>query len=180
MRNGRVATVIAGTAAFAATAAIAVLPQVAHSQGAVNAFAARLLASHNAERERIGRAPLNWSQKLAGEAQVWARQLARDGRMYHASPQQRGGAGENLWMGYAGYYSPETMIGAFNAERAQFRPGKFPNVSRTGNWADVAHYTQVVWPGTHEVGCAVARGGQNDFLVCRYWPAGNTWGERVE
>lgn len=177
MTNGRVAAIIAG---IAGSAAIATLPQVAHSQVAVNAFAARLLASHNQERARLGRDPLRWSQKLAREAQVWAQQLARDGRMHHASEQQRGGAGENLWMGYAGYYSPETMVGAFNDERAKFKPGKFPDISRTGNWADVAHYTQVVWPGTQEVGCAVARGAQDDFLVCRYWPAGNIWGAKVD
>ena len=39
------------------------------------------------------------------------------------------------------------------------------------------HYTQVVWRNTREVGCAVARNGSDDFLVCRYWPSGNWMGQ---
>ncbi len=65
------------------------------------------------------------------------------------------------------------------AERDKFRAGTFPQVSRTGNWADVGHYTQLIWPRTQEVGCAVAKGAVNDVLVCRYSPAGNIVGETI-
>ena len=84
-----------------------------------------------------------------------------------------GGEGENLWMGRAGLFGPEAMIGTFLAERRNFRPGIYPRVSVTGSGLDVGHYTQVVWRNTRQVGCAVARGRENDFLVCRYFPAGN-------
>jgi hypothetical protein len=80
-------------------------------------------------------------------------------------------------MGSAGYFSAEDMIGGFVSERDKFRAGTFPRVSRTGNWADVGHYTQLIWPTTREVGCAVAKGQGNDVLVCRYAPAGNVYGE---
>lgn len=76
-------------------------------------------------------------------------------------------------MGSAGYFSAEDMVGGFLPERAQFRAGTFPQVSRTGNWADVGHYTQIIWPRTTEVGCAVTKGAAMDFLVCRYKPG---WG----
>ena len=99
--------------------------------------------------------------------------------MIHANREQRRGAGENLWMGYAGYYGPDVMVGGFVDERQHFRNGTFPQVSQTGNWRDVGHYTQVIWRGTREVGCAVARGETNDFLVCRYWPAGNVYNQPV-
>jgi hypothetical protein len=87
--------------------------------------------------------------------------------------------GENLWMGPAGYFSAEDMIGGFVSERDKFRAGTFPQVSRTGNWADVGHYTQLIWPTTQEVGCAVAKGEGKDVLVCRYAPAGNVFGEKI-
>ncbi|HCS18663.1 MAG TPA: SCP-like extracellular, partial [Erythrobacter sp.] len=38
---------------------------------------------------------------------------------------------------------------------------------------------QVVWRDTQEVGCAVVTARGNDVLVCRYWPAGNVWGQKA-
>lgn len=142
-------------------------------------FASRLLAAHNGERDRAGLPRLAWSTRLAQEAQTWAVELSKRGQLQHASNEQRRGMGENLWMGSAGYFSAEQMVGGFLAERAQFRAGTFPQVSRTGNWADVGHYTQIIWPSTTEVGCAVAKGRANDFLVCRYNPPGNMFGQKV-
>ena len=46
----------------------------------------------------------------------------------------------------------------------------------TGNWEDVGHYTQMIWRGTRRVGCALGEGAQYDYLVCRYYPAGNVYG----
>ena len=154
----------------------ATLPAQAETRGD---FAGRLLAAHNGERDRAGLPRLAWSSRLAQDAQDWAVTLSRKGALQHASAHERKGMGENLWMGSAGYYGAEDMVGGFLAERAKFRPGTFPQVSRTGNWADVGHYTQIIWPATTEVGCAVAKGGAHDFLVCRYNPAGNTFGEKV-
>lgn len=140
---------------------------------------ARLLDEHNRERARLGIAPLRWSAKLELAARDWGEVLASRDRLEHASYAGRGGAGENLWMGTAGHYDPESMVDAFVAEGNVFRPGQFPDVSETGRWQDVGHYTQLIWPGTQEVGCALANNARNDFLVCRYWPAGNTVGARV-
>ncbi|MHA7818321.1 MAG: CAP domain-containing protein [Erythrobacter sp.] len=137
------------------------------------------LAAHNVERAEFGVLPLRWSDELAAEAQVWARTLATDENMRHSTKEERGGRGENLWMGTAGYYTPEQMIGHFADEKQHFHTGRFPDVSKTGDWADVGHYTQLVWPATREVGCATARGARYDFLVCRYWPAGNVMGQRI-
>lgn len=155
---------------------MAPLPVLAQSRGD---FAHRLLEAHNIERDRTGLPRLGWSNQLAQDAQAWAAHLSRNGILEHADSDRRRNMGENLWMGSAGYYSAEDMIGGFLSERGKFRPGTFPQVSRTGNWADVGHYTQIIWPRTTEVGCAVARGGANDFLVCRYNPPGNTVGEKV-
>lgn len=82
-------------------------------------------------------------------------------------------------MGTARAFAPETMVGNWASEKRWFVPGTFPNVSRTGRWSDVAHYTQIVWRNTTRVGCAVAPGRGREVLVCRYAPAGNIDGYRV-
>ena len=105
--------------------------------------------------------------------QAWADQLALEGDLRHAPLPVNPEEGENLWMGGKGYYGAEAMIDTFLAEKKVFRAGVFPAVSTTGNWQDVGHYTQIVWRNTRQVGCALARGEEMDFLVCRYWPAGN-------
>ncbi|WP_374531610.1 CAP domain-containing protein [Novosphingobium sp.] len=161
-----------------ALACLIALPVSAEAPGiSPYSFAGRLLATHNAERTRLGIAPLKWSPVLAQQASEWADTLAARGVFEHSK--DRSGAGENLWMGTSGAYSPEQMIDAFVREGAYFRPGKFPDVSSTGKWQDVGHYTQLIWPATQEVGCALARGNGKDVLVCRYYPAGNFMGQQV-
>jgi len=143
----------------------------------LSAFSQRLLDAHNRERQRLGIAGLVWSEQLAADAAVWSASLARRHAFEHSRNTR--GSGENLWMGTAGAYSPEAMIGGFIEEARNFRPGRFPDVSRTGNWADVGHYSQLIWAGTRQVGCARAKGGGEEYLVCRYWPAGNVIGQQV-
>ena len=147
----------------------------AQDNGVDHAF----LREHNAERARMGVPALRWSNELAEDAQSWAQYLARRQRLTHASYEQRKGAGENLWMGPAGYFSPSIIFSTFLQEKQLFRDGIFPDVSRTGRWRDVGHYTQVIWRDTREVGCAVAYGRRNEYLVCRYWPAGNVYGHKA-
>ena len=81
--------------------------------------------------------------------------------------------GENLWRGQRGLFSYDVMVGVMVEEARHFRPGAFPNNSATGNWSDVAHYTQIVWPTTTAVGCALASSATTDYFVCRYSPTGN-------
>jgi hypothetical protein len=48
-----------------------------------------------------------------------------------------------------------------------------PDFSRTGRWQDAGHYAQMVWRGTTRIGCGLAHGQGQEYLVCRYSPAGN-------
>lgn len=82
-------------------------------------------------------------------------------------------------MGTRRAFSPEQMVGDWAEEKALFRRGIFPNVSKTSNWVDVGHYTTMVWRTTSRVGCAVHQGRDWDYLVCRYADAGNVQGQRV-
>ncbi len=164
---------------LAAIAAVTPSEAATSSWGANPALSARLLAAHNAERARVGVAPLAWDPALAASAAAYGPTLASLGRLQHSPKASRPGQRENLWMGPRGAFSPEQMVGGWIAERAYFRPGIFPYVSRTGNWMDVAHYTQLVWRGTTRVGCAVHSTQRVDYLICRYSPPGNVDGRAV-
>ena len=138
----------------------------------------RLLAAHNSERARAGARALIWSEELETEARDWADHLLSSGTFAHdPSPH---GHGENLWAGWGSTaFTPERMVGEWIEEKANFRPGVFPNVSRTPNWTDVGHYTQLIWPGTTHVGCAIAARRDRSVLACRYAPPGNIDGQRI-
>jgi hypothetical protein len=82
-------------------------------------------------------------------------------------------------MGQQGRFRPDQMVAEWTAEKRNFNPGPFPNVSRTGNWADVAHYTQMIWKTTTRIGCAIHTEGGWDYLICRYSPPGNADGKVV-
>jgi hypothetical protein len=142
-------------------------------------FNQRLLAVHNAERAALGVPPLAWDDSLAAEARIWAQELAATGRFEH-SPDEPGKPleGENLWAGTPRAFSPEAMVGLWIAEKKDYRPGVFPNNSRSGDVERVGHYTQLIWRGSGQVGCATAVGREEEFLVCRYSGAGNVYGVR--
>ena len=136
-----------------------------------------MIEAHNQARSQYGVAPLAWDEGLARDAREYAQFLARTGRFEH-DPQRgrRPPQGENLWMGTRTAYSYAQMIGHLVGERRFYRPGRFPDVSRTGEWSHVGHYTQIVWPTSRQFGCATASNRSHDYLVCRYLPAGNIVG----
>ena len=142
-------------------------------------FNARLLAAHNAERARIGVSALGWDPALAADARAWADELAATGRFEHSADEPgKPLQGENLWAGTPRAFSPEAMVGLWTAEKADYRPGVFPNNSRSGDVEHVGHYTQLIWSSSRRVGCAAAVGRDEEFLVCRYSEAGNVTGQR--
>lgn len=166
-------------ALVAALLAFAIEAPAAAAAQEPSQFPARMLAAQNAARAQAGAAPMAWDPALAYAAGTYAAQLALTNSFQHSNRRGRPGIGENLWMGTRGYYSYEAMVGGWASEKRNFVAGIFPSVSRTGNWSDVGHYTQMVWPTTTRVGCALASNARNDFLVCRYSPAGNIDGRPV-
>ena len=179
MRRALTVLALAMPAAGLAVPQTGVLPWTDKSPKSRNPLVLKstMVAAHNEARRQYGVPPLVWDDGLARDSAVYAARLARLNRFEHDTqagrkPKQ----GENLWMGTRTAYSYSQMIGHLVDERRFYRPGRFPNVSRTGDWSHVAHYTQIIWPTSQRVGCATAYNRNHDYLVCRYWPAGNIAG----
>lgn len=140
--------------------------------------AVEILRIHNATRAQFGTQPLVWDPQLAAAARTYAGHLARTGVLAHAPREGRGNSRENLSQGMLGWDSRQ-MLGNWLGEQSKFRPGTYPNVSSTGRWDDVSHFTQIVWPRTVTLGCGMADGSGYRWLVCRYSPGGNKDGYYV-
>ncbi|MFL6726861.1 MAG: CAP domain-containing protein [Sphingomicrobium sp.] len=168
------AFILAAAALFAATSAGA-QPLL---EGATGDVAARLLAAHNRERILVGAPPLQWDADLAAHAASYGPVLASLKHLVHSPRDGRPGERENLAMAWHGTLSPEQLVDMWTREKRLLEPGLFPAVSRTGEWEDVAHYTQMVWPTTTRVGCAIFAADW-DYLICRYSPPGNIDGKPV-
>jgi uncharacterized protein YkwD len=138
------------------------------------------LSEHNKERARLGVKPLAWDAKLAAAAGAHAALMAKTDVYEHADQTDGPNVqGENMWMGTNGAYTAADMVGSWIAEKVDFEAGVFPQVSKTGNWVDIGHYTQLIWPETRHVGCALAGNARDEYVVCRYFPAGNVLGEQI-
>ncbi|MEH6828588.1 CAP domain-containing protein [Parasphingorhabdus sp.] len=136
-----------------------------------------MMRAHNEARAKVGAPKLVWNTELAKDAATYAASLARTGSFAHDPQQGRSPRqGENLWMGTRDAYSYGEMVGAWVDEDRYFKRGLFPDSSTTGTWGDVAHYTQIIWPTSQRIGCATVSNGRDDYLVCRYSPAGNVVG----
>jgi hypothetical protein len=101
---------------------------------------------------------LVWDAKLAADAASYGPVLASMRRLVHSPRDSRPGERENLAMAWHGTLGPEQLVDMWSREKLLLTPGLFPNVSQTGQWEDVAHYTQMVWPTTTHVGCGDGRG----------------------
>ena len=141
------------------------------------ATTAKLLALHNAERAEIGLASLTWSADLASSAQKWANHLAANGGLTHSGTS---GVGENLAKASFRKNLIEFLFSMWSNEKEYFDNSEpFPECSTTGNWGDVAHYTQIIWSKTYAVGCGIANTTASSVLVCQYKLAGNYRGNYV-
>ncbi|MET0369769.1 MAG: CAP domain-containing protein [Sphingobium sp.] len=171
------------TGAPIAAAASAVMPAAFYGMTealrAPDLLRERMLAAHNGERLALGLPALEWDDALAQDAGRYAVEMAASGIFKHSPRAMRAiPAGENLWMGPRRLYDYAVMVGSFMDEKKHFKAGaRLPDFSTTGRWQDVGHYTQAIWRGTKKLGCAVGDGAQHEYLVCRYFPAGNAFGK---
>jgi len=128
-----------------------------------------MLAAHNAVRTRVRIAPLEWSDRLAAHARDWAVTLSARRQFAH---RPNSAFGENLFTITGASASPAEVVQAWVSESRDY------DYKSNGCHGVCGHYTQIVWAGTRQVGCAVARGGGREVWVCDYDPPGNWVGQR--
>ena len=157
----------------------AALATITIAQQPLDSTSAAILAEHNKARAEAGMPPLRWNQQLAADAAAYGPVLSQIGYLQHSPrssrpPNER----ENLVQGARGVYSPKQLVDIWIDEKRYFHPGRFPGVC-AGNWESCAHYTQMIWPTTTDVGCTVYSDTRYDWLICRYSPPGNQDGKPV-
>lgn len=162
----------------ACLAALAILPASA-SASADPGFEQRLLDLHNRERAQYGVPEVRWDAELASDAQRWADRLIAEDGFRHAPARINPDNGENIWLTQAGSNGLRVLRLSLGEEEGFFEGGTFPNISQTGNWQDVGHFSQVIWEDTSAIGCGRSTGTQNKIIVCRYYPQGNVDGQTV-
>ncbi|KAK4950655.1 hypothetical protein LTR10_010648 [Elasticomyces elasticus] len=129
------------------------------------------LAMHNKARAARGIDRLQWSDRLAHDAQLHANHMARIGRLKHYNE----GQGENLFV-CSGNVRLRDAVRMWREEEGHYHDQRIGE----GDLTKHGHYTQCVWRGTTHVGMAKARARDGSaFVVARYWPPGNVVGEKV-
>ncbi len=154
-----------------------VAPAAVSAQANPDALITDMLDIHNAQRAVQGVEALQWDSGLARDAQNWANNMAQKNFFEHApqhDPKKR--QGENLSMGWGKGWDALSLAQMWVDEKTMVRSGRFPDVGHNVHWSKVGHYTQMIWPTTTHVGCALAKGVGGQYLVCRYSPAGNRIG----
>ncbi|XP_043287979.1 venom allergen 5-like [Venturia canescens] len=120
---------------------------------------------------------LTWSNDLTAVAQTWALQCINKHDACKNLPQYY--VGQNLNWGSAGgpYDIPLSMLVQVWYDEVKHVNPKI--VKKYHLKKEYAHYTQMVWAKTTEIGCGLVRYTRNNgedyeiFLVCNYGPGGN-------
>lgn len=132
---------------------------------------------HNFWRKKVGTAPLSWSPTLAAFAQAWAKELARRGCEMEHRPDggQWDGSkyGENIYWSSGMKNQPADVVDSWAGE-IEF----YDHSTGKCKGGVCGHYTQVVWKNTTQVGCGMARCGDQEIWVCNYSPPGNYVGQK--
>ncbi|KAL3496486.1 CAP domain-containing protein [Aspergillus germanicus] len=179
LANEIVTVTITAVQTATATATATTSPEIPQdpSYTSSSLFKSSVLSTTNDYRAEHNASALTWNDTLADYAKQWAK-----GCIWEHS---HGPYGENLAYGYG---NATTAVQVWGDERDMYDFDK-----PTGFTKETGHFTQLVWKGTTEVGCAAVDCGLSDpdddeengvqraqgwYLVCEYAPAGNVVGGR--
>lgn len=130
----------------------------------MDTFGKEALDAHNNFRKAHQAPPLTWSSALARDAEAWAKQIAREGRLRHDDTKY----GENLFMVFGREIDGSDAVNSWYSEVKDY------NFSKPGFQQNTGHFTQVVWKESRELGIGRAKSADGKmFVVGRYNPAGN-------
>ncbi|KAF9885085.1 hypothetical protein FE257_000725 [Aspergillus nanangensis] len=149
-------------------------------------YQADVLYNHNVHRSNHSANSLEWSSDLQASAQA----LAAACVYQHDTSINGGGYGQNIGYG-VGSSDIGVMISnlMYNNEMGYFTDmygSANPDMTNFDLWG---HFSQIVWKGTTEVGCAtvvcpslgnVDSSSSVPFTVCNYSPPGNYDGEYAD
>ncbi|KAH7029804.1 CAP domain-containing protein [Microdochium trichocladiopsis] len=139
-----------------------------------------VMDAHNIARALHGSPALKWSASLASIAQDHTNSCEFKHKV-------EGTYGQNLgWVGWSGS-APDVvgqmgdMIGKswYAGEIGSFKNEYGKATPNMANFGSFGHFTQVVWKGTTEVGCAykTCDNGKAYFFECNYKAPGNYEGQ---
>ena len=127
-----------------------------------------ILDAHNRLRAAHCAEPLVWSDTIARAAKTWVDRLASRGcQLQHSETNY----GENIAGGSASTQSPDQVASLWYREKDNY------DFARGGFSMRSGHFTQVVWRGSRQLGCASASCGDIRLWVCNYDPPGNMQGD---
>jgi hypothetical protein len=142
-----------------------------------------LVAYHNRARKEVGVPYVEWSPSLANNAQEWAEEVARTGKLMHRPLEgaSRRLHGENMAWGTGLAFGVLTGAESWYDEIKFYEPGTLMP-DDIGSFK-AAHYTQMVWKDTTEIGAgkAIIQKGEKKgwvVIVCNYSPPGNIRGQK--
>ncbi|KAF5877554.1 putative scp-like extracellular protein [Botrytis fragariae] len=185
-----VATTEAAAAKVVAVTTSSAAPVVATTQAAsaTDALTPTCVAAHNDARASHQASAMTWNQTLAdyaaqeGSCTTFAHDLTAGGGGYGQNIAVSGNSDATAFTTEAAladhikqWYEEESLFGSL-----------YGVASPSEAVGDFLHFTQIVWQGSHQVGCAVKTCGTDNsiypgmyiwYSVCNYYPAGNVIGE---
>lgn len=136
------------------------------------AFNAAVIAAHNEYRAAHGCPKLEFDAQLAADSQQYAEKLIKAGQLKHSECEDYG---ENLAMKGSGGKAELTGQEASRMWYDEIRLHNFDAGFSHGS----GHFTQMIWKSTKKAGFGIASSpdGHTTFVVGRYRPPGNVYGE---
>eukprot|EP00775_Hariotina_reticulata_P009625 gene9625-biopygen11521 len=175
----------AEAAAVTAKAAAELGPQAAVAGSAVEVASTVpapygvILKKHNMYRRRHRAPPLTWNPTLAAQARAYASKCIWGHDFNNRN------SGENLFASYSAGSAVSQRAILDAAITMWYDEVKQYSFSNPGFGMNTGHFTQVVWKGSRQLGCAIkaCNSGLKNLqwpggviVVCRYSPPGNVMG----